>query len=91
VVFACVILPLLVFLGGCLATTSSDSSEGNVSYPRLIARFEDQALDEDHYVCQKNIAIDKIGRVYGYINLTHWSEDYGLEVLFMTMDGFVAC
>ncbi|WP_448516843.1 hypothetical protein [Pseudothermotoga sp.] len=76
-VFVCVILGLLVFLGGC-----------PVRVP--LARFEDQALDEDRYVCQKNIAIGKMGRVYGRINLTHWSGHYGLEILFMTMDGFAA-
>ena len=89
-VFVCVILGLLVFLGGCPVLVPSDPSEGNVSYPRLIARFEDQALDEDSYVCQKNITIGKTGRVYGHINLTHWSGHYGLEILFMTMDGFAA-
>lgn len=39
---------------------------------------------------KKNITIDKVGRVYGHINLTHWDGHYGLEILLMTMDGFAA-
>jgi hypothetical protein len=82
-VFVCVILGLLVFLGGCAVQVP-------VPVRVLLARFEDEVLDEDWYVAQKNIAIGKTGRVYGYINLTHWTGDYGLEILFMTMDSFAA-
>ena len=88
-VFVCVILGLLVFLGVFAV-------QGKVPVPVplpvrvLLARFEDEALDENWYLYKKNIAIGKMGRVYGYINLTHWPGHYGLEVLFMTMDSFAA-
>jgi hypothetical protein len=80
-----VILGLLVFLGGCAAQVQVP-----VPVRVLLARFENEALDEDYYLSKKNIAIGKMGRVYGYINLTHWDGHYGLEILFMTMDSFAA-
>jgi hypothetical protein len=80
-VFVCVILGLLVFLGVFAVQVL-------VPVRVLLARFEDQVLDEQRYVSKENIAIGKTGRVYGYINLTHWRGHYGLEILFMTMDSF---
>lgn len=76
--FVCMVLPLLIFLWGCPVKS------------QLIAYCEDEALDEDRYAIWKNIAIDKTGRVYSYINLTHWDGHYELEILLMTMDGFTA-
>jgi len=60
------------------------------SYSVRIAYCEAQALDEHYHFPWQSIAIDKIGRVYGYINLTHWDGDYGLEILLMTMDSYAA-
>jgi hypothetical protein len=86
-VFVCVILGLLVFLGGCAVQVQVP-----VPVPErvLLAQFKNQVLDENWYVYKENIAIDKMGRVYGYIDLTHWPGHYGLEILFMTMDSFAA-
>jgi len=80
------------FPGGCPAPVpdSSGWTNDSFSYSRLIAYCEDKALDEHDYFPWTNIPIDKIGQVYGYINLTYWDGDYGLEILLMTMDGFAA-
>ena len=54
----------------------------------LIAWTEDKSLDEDYYYYWSPITITTTGEVYGWLHLTHWDGDYGLEILLMTASDF---
>jgi len=79
------------------ATSCSDSSPTTIvipeppppPQPKLVAYWNTYALDEDYFTWQQ-FPVDKTGQIYGYIDLKHWDEHYGLEILLMTTDSFAA-
>jgi len=84
------LIPLLflVFVLFIWACASISTPPNNPTSPSIIVQSEDENLDEDHYRYWSSITITTTGEMYGWINLTHWDEDYGLEILLMTVSDF---